>query len=242
MSTLLDALITAFSTPAGVLSFLTLLFLELVLNVDNIVLLSILVLKMPRHLQKRGRFLGLFFAMATRILLLFTLFYLSHLTKPWFELFGKSVTGRDLVLFFGGLFLLYKSSRELYFEVFQKASYKHEEEQKSSGFWLVLVQIALIDIVFSIDSVITAVGIAKDLAIMVCAILIATFMMLFFARFISSFIEKYEELKILALAFLFLVGAVLTSQGLGFEVDEGYVYAALGFCLFVQTLILFKRK
>lgn len=226
-----------FSTQ-GWLSFVTLVMLEIILGIDNIIFLTILVSKLPKNLQNKGRFLGLFLAMLTRILLLFSIFYLSKLTKTLFTVLGNEISGRDLVLIGGGLFLVLKSIKELF------AMYKKEVQntfKASANFFIVIIEIALIDIVFSIDSVITAVGIANELSIMILAVIIAVVFMMFASNFVGKLVEKYYELKILALLFLVLVGVVLCAEGLEFNIDKSYIYSMLGFSL-IATILNIKKK
>ncbi|WP_267524204.1 TerC family protein [Campylobacter sp. MG1] len=223
----------------GWLSFLTLTLLEIVLGIDNIIFLTILVSKLPKHLQNRGRILGLGFAMLTRIALLFSIFWLTKLTKPLFIVFGNEISGRDLVLLGGGIFLVFKSIKEI-FEMY-KDEHEEKEFKASANFFIVIIEIALIDIVFSLDSVITAVGIANDLSIMVTAVIIAVLFMMFASKFISDIVDRFYELKMLALLFLVLVGGVLIVEGLGLHVDKAYIYSALGFSLIATILNILKK-
>lgn len=223
----------------GWLSFLTLTLLEIVLGIDNIIFLTILVSKLPKHLQNRGRILGLGFAMLTRIALLFSIFWLTKLTKPLFIVFGNEISGRDLVLLGGGIFLVFKSIKEI-FEMY-KDEHEEKEFKASANFFIVIIEIALIDIVFSLDSVITAVGIANDLSIMVTAVIIAVLFMMFASKFISDIVDRFYELKMLALLFLVLVGGVLIAEGLGLHVDKAYIYSALGFSLIATILNILKK-
>lgn len=223
----------------GWLSFLTLTLLEVVLGIDNIIFLTILVSKLPKHLQNRGRILGLGFAMLTRIALLFSIFWLIKLTKPLFVILGNEISGRDLVLLGGGVFLVFKSIKEiisLFGEEHNESNFK-----ASANFLIVVIEIALIDIVFSLDSVITAVGIANDLSIMISAVIIAVLFMMFASKFISDLVERFYELKMLALLFLVLVGGVLVVEGLGLHVDKAYIYSALGFSLIATILNILKK-
>lgn len=222
----------------GWLSFLTLTMLEIVLGIDNIIFLTILVSKLPKHLQNKGRILGLGFAMLTRIALLFSIFWLSKLTTTLFTILGNPISGRDLVLLGGGVFLIIKSIKEI-----KEMFYEHEESnfKASANFFVVIIEIALIDIVFSLDSVITAVGIANNLSIMVLAVILAVCFMMFASGFIGRVVEKYYELKMLALLFLVLVGVVLVCEGLEIHIDKAYVYTALGFS-FISTILNILKK
>lgn len=223
----------------GWLSFLTLTLLEVVLGIDNIIFLTILVSKLPKHLQNRGRILGLAFAMLTRIALLFSIFWLIKLTKPLFVVLGNEISGRDLVLLGGGIFLVFKSIKEI-FALFGE-EHNDSNFKASANFLIVVIEIALIDIVFSLDSVITAVGIANDLSIMISAVIIAVLFMMFASKFISDLVERFYELKMLALLFLVLVGGVLVAEGLGLHVDKAYIYSALGFSLVATILNILKK-
>ena len=229
-------------SPDAWLTLLTLSGLEIVLGIDNIIFLAILVSKLPPHLRGKGRVLGLGFAMLTRILLLLSLFWVMKLVTPLFSVFGNEISGRDLVLLLGGIFLVVKSIKELIEQISHKEENK-SEFKASDKLWIVVAEIAVIDIVFSLDSVITAVGIANDISIMILAVMIAVFVMLFAAKTISDFVEKYPSIKILALAFLVLIGVVLIAESFDFHIEKAYIYTAMAFALVVQILnILDERK
>ena len=223
------------TSPEIWIAFFTLTALEIVLGIDNIIMISILVGRMPKHLQPRTRFFGLALAMVTRILLLLSITWVMRLTADLFHLFGQGISGRDLILFFGGLFLLFKSTMEIYHSL-EGA----EEEQKSGGkvhgFMGIIVQIAIIDIIFSLDSVITAVGLVQNVPVMVAAIVISVGVMMLAAGTISDFIEKHPSLKMLALSFLIVVGTVLVAESFEVHVPKGYVYFAMAFSLAVEAL------
>ncbi|MBT3391904.1 MAG: TerC family protein [Chloroflexi bacterium] len=222
------------SDPQAWVALLTLTALEIVLGIDNIIFISILAGKLPQKEQARGRQLGLIMAMLTRILLLFSLAWLTKLTAPIFAVFGHSVSGRDLILLIGGLFLLAKSTIEIH----EKLE-GHEGESSAkvrASFTAVLIQIMLLDIVFSLDSVITAVGMADDLAVMVTAVVIAVGIMLFASGPISGYVNDRPTLKILALSFLLLIGVSLMAEGLHFHIPKGYTYFAMGFSFLVEML------
>ncbi|MBZ7960075.1 TerC family protein [Campylobacter molothri] len=221
---------------------ITLTALEIVLGIDNIIFLAILVAKLPPKSQDKGRILGLAFAMITRILLLLSLFWVMKLTKPLFDIVGNEISGRDLVLLLGGLFLIVKSMKEIKDQILHKE--ENESQFKASNkLWVVIAEIAVIDIVFSLDSVITAVGIAKDVTIMIIAVIFAVGVMLFASKPIAHFVEKYASIKILALTFLVLIGGVLVAEGFDIHIDKAYVYVAMIFALIVQMLnILDQRK
>ncbi|KAA6225111.1 MULTISPECIES: TerC family protein [unclassified Campylobacter] len=259
------------TSPDAWLVLITLSALEIILGIDNIIFLAILVSKLPVHLRDKGRILGLLFAMLTRILLLFSLFWVMKLTKPLFSIyfgdltnlngalfsffyfaffigpisesthFWGEISGRDLVLFFGGLFLIIKSIKEL------KESILHKEEENlnikiSSKLWVVVAEIAIIDIVFSLDSVITAVGIAQNIEIMVLAVILAVLVMLFASKPIAIFVDRYPSIKILALAFLVLIGVVLVCESIDLHIDKAYIYVAMFFALSVQILNIMAQK
>ncbi len=226
--------------PATWIAFLTLVALELVLGVDNVIFISILASKLPQNEQKRARSMGIMLAVVTRILLLLSLSWIIGLTEPLFTVIGFEISGRDLVLIAGGLFLLWKSVHEIH----QKL--EGEEGQASSkvraAFWSVIFQIMLLDIVFSLDSVITAVGMVDELAIMVAAVVIAAVVMVFSATPLSHFVEKHPTIKMLALSFLLLIGFTLVVEGLHQHIPKGYIYFAMGFSVLVEMLNLRLRK
>jgi predicted tellurium resistance membrane protein TerC len=231
------------SNPEIWVAFFTLTALEIVLGIDNIIFISILVSRLPKAEQPRARFFGLALAMVTRILLLLSIAWVMRLTADLFTVFGHGVSGRDLILFFGGLFLLFKSTMEIWHSV------EGEEEQSETaggavkgGFIGVILQIAVIDIVFSLDSVITAVGLVDNVPVMVAAIIIAVGVMMLAAGTISDFIEKHPTLKILALSFLIVVGTLLVAEAFGAHVPKGYVYFAMAFSLAVEALNIRMRK
>jgi predicted tellurium resistance membrane protein TerC len=227
--------------PAAWISFLTLTFLEIVLGIDSIIFLSILVSKLPRELQPRGRVLGLAFAMVTRIGLLFSLVWLIGLTAPWFTVLGEEISGRDLILFAGGLFLLVKSVNEIH-GALEGAEQAHGQVKLRTKLLWVAVQIGLVDIVFSLDSVLTAVGLANHLPVMVAAIVIAVLVMMFLARPIHEFIEQHPTIKILALSFLILIGIALIGESLDFHIPKGYLYFAMAFSVGVEMINIRMRR
>lgn len=218
----------------------TLTLLEIVLGIDNIIFIGVLINRLPAHQKDKARILGLFFAMLTRIALLVLLFWLTKLTAPLFSAFGLDISGRDLVLLIGGMFLLYKSTSEIHAQVF--GADEGVRQVKFSSFWVVIVEIAFLDIIFSLDSVITAVGMANHLEIMIIAIVLAVIVMAFASGWISRFIDTYPTIKLLALAFLLVVGVVLIADGLHFHIPKGYVYFAMIFSLIVETLNILMRK
>jgi predicted tellurium resistance membrane protein TerC len=229
------------TSPEIWVAFLTLTALEIVLGIDNIIMIAILVSRMPPHMQARTRFFGLALAMVTRIALLLSISWIMRLTTDLFHIFGQGISGRDLILFFGGLFLLWKSSTEIYHGM------EGEDEQGHAGgaaknFIATIIQIAIIDIVFSLDSVITAVGMVDHVPVMVAAIVVAVIVMMLCAGTISAFIERHPSLKILALSFLIVVGTVLIAEAFDVHVPKGYVYFAMAFSLAVEALNIRMRS
>lgn len=226
--------------PHAWIALLTLTVLEVVLGIDNIIFISILVGRLPEAQRQRARVIGLGLAMGMRILLLLTITWVMALTEPWFTLFDHPVSGRNLVLLIGGLFLLRKSVQEIH-QALEGAGEEHVPGQQAAVFSKVLLQIALIDVVFSIDSVITAVGLVDEVAVMIIAIVIAVILMMVAARPIGEFVDRHPTIKMLALSFLILIGFVLMAEGLGLHVPKGYVYVAMAFAVAVETLNLRVR-
>lgn len=232
------------SNPEAWVTLATLTVLEIVLGIDNIIFLTILVAKVPKRLQQRTRLFGLALAMVTRIMLLLSISWVMRLTEPLFTLAAHGFSGRDLILIGGGLFLVYKSVVEIYSETDGKAEPETElgaRETAEKGVLAVVIQIAIIDIVFSLDSVITAVGLSNDIPVMVLAVVASVFVMMFAAKPIGDFVEQHPSIKILALAFLVMVGAVLIVDGCGIHMHKGYLYAAMGFSLAVELLNIRSR-
>jgi predicted tellurium resistance membrane protein TerC len=228
--------------PAVWLSFLTLTLLEVVLGIDNIIFLSILVSKLPPELQQRGRVLGLAFAMVTRIGLLFSITWLISLTAPLFTVLGEEISGRDLILFGGGLFLLVKSVNEIHGALEGAEDQTGQKVKLRTQVLGVVIQIGLIDIIFSLDSVFTAVGLAKHIEIMVAAIVIAVIVMMFMARPINEFIDRHPTIKMLALSFLILIGVALIGESFNFEIPKGYLYFAMAFSVGVEMINIRVRR
>lgn len=223
--------------PSAWLSFLTLSVLEIVLGIDNIIFLSILVSRLAPEQQNRARVVGLALAMLTRIALLFSITWLITLTAPLFTVAAQEISGRDIILFFGGAFLLWKSTMEIH----QSLEGPSEEEEARKvkvmhGFVPVVLQIAVIDIVFSLDSVFTAVGLAQHVEIMVAAIVVAVGTMMFVAKSINEFIDRHPTIKVLALAFLILVGVALIADSLEFHIPKGYLYFSMAFAFGVEMI------
>ena len=227
--------------PEAWISLLTLTALEIVLGIDNIIFISILVGRLPANQRQSGRIIGLGLAMITRILLLVSLSWMMKLTEPLFTLVGQEISGRDLILFLGGLFLIVKSTGEIK-EAMHPESHHEEENNKKVSYLGVLIQIAILDIVFSLDSVITAVGMANHLPVMILAIMIAVGVMMFAAKPIGNFVDTHPTLKILALAFLILVGVSLIAESLDIHIPKGYIYFAMGFSTVVEMLNIKMRK
>lgn len=225
--------------PEAWVTLITLSALEIVLGIDNIIFIAILVNKLPEHQRDKARFFGLSLAMLTRIGLLASLFWIMKLTKPLFYLGTLGFSGRDLILIIGGVFLLYKSLKEIY----EQTQAHHQEENKfKGGFLSTLIQIAILDIVFSLDSVITAVGMAQQLEIMIIAIIVAVGVMMFASKGIADFVDAHPTIKTLALAFLFMVGVVLILDGFKIHVSKTYIYFAMGFSLAVELINIYIRK
>ncbi|MEE4096507.1 TerC family protein [Pseudomonas viridiflava] len=221
-------------------AFFTLTALEIILGIDNIIMISILVGHMPKAMQPRTRIVGLALAMVTRILLLLSITWVMRLTDDLFSVLGKGFSGRDLILFCGGLFLLWKSSQEIYHGL------EGEEEGATprggnGQFFYTIIQIAILDIVFSLDSVITAVGMVSDIPVMIAAIVTAVLVMMLCSGAISDFINRHPSLKMLALSFLILVGTVLIADAFDVHVPKGYVYFAMAFSLGVETINIRMR-
>jgi predicted tellurium resistance membrane protein TerC len=218
----------------------TLTFLEIVLGIDNIIFISILSGKLPLDQQKSARRLGLLGAMVTRILLLFSLAWIIRLTHPWFTVLGQDISGRDLILILGGLFLIAKSTYEIHDKL--EGEEGHASRKVPSSFTSVIVQIMILDIVFSLDSVITAVGMVDQLWVMVTAVVLAVALMMFSAEPISNFVHRHPTVKMLALSFLLLIGLSLLLDGFGQHIPKGYIYFAMGFSVFVEMINLRLRK
>ncbi len=231
-----------FTDPQMWISLLTLTSLEIVLGIDNIVFISILAGRLPKEQQAKARKLGLAAALVSRLMLLASLAYIVKLTAPLLTVFGKEISGRDLVLLAGGLFLIWKSTKEIHARV------EGEEEggvgggKKIPSFASVIFQIMVLDIIFSLDSVITAVGMADNLSIMIAAVVLAMIIMLVASTAVSDFVHKHPTVKMLALSFLLLVGTALVGEGLSFHIPKGYIYFAMAFSLIVETLNIRAAK
>jgi predicted tellurium resistance membrane protein TerC len=228
------------ASPEAWIALLTLTALEIVLGIDNIIFISILVGRLPEHQRNKGRVLGLGFAMITRILLLLSLTWVMKLTAPLFSVPMTEISGRDLILIGGGLFLLWKSTVEIH-ESLEGAG-EVRATAAMAGFAATITQIAVIDIIFSLDSVITAVGLAQDLAVMIIAIVLAVFVMMFASKAIGEFVDRHPTIKVLALSFLVVVGVALIAEGFDWHVPRGYIYFAMAFSTVVEMLNIRMRK
>jgi predicted tellurium resistance membrane protein TerC len=228
------------SDPQTWLSFLTLAVLEIVLGIDNIIFLAILVDRLPKAQRKSARFLGLSFAMLTRIALLFSITWLATLVEPLFTVFGQEISGRDLILFAGGAFLVVKSIMEIRDTLEGRTTERKPGVMNS--FWLIIAQIGIIDIVFSLDSVFTAVGLANHIEVMVAAIVASVLVMMVVSSAVSGFIDRHPTIKILALAFLVLVGGALIGESLDLDIPKGYLYFAMAFAAIVEWLNMSLRR
>jgi predicted tellurium resistance membrane protein TerC len=230
----------AFLSSEGLLALLTLTFLEVILGVDNVIFISILSGKLPQEQQLRARRAGLLAAMLMRIALLLSIAWIIRLTASLFTVLGRGISGRDLILIGGGLFLIGKATVEIHDRL--EGEEGHESTRVAPSFVAVIVQIMLLDIVFSLDSVITAVGMAEDVSVMVAAVVLAVGIMMFSAEPISGFVNRHPTVKMLALSFLLLIGVSLIGDGLGMHIPKGYIYFAMGFSVFVEMINLRLRN
>jgi len=229
-------------TVENITAFATLSFLEIVLGIDNLIFISILVQRVEKSKRELARKVGLGLALGTRILLLLSFAAIMKLSEPLFTIASHTFSGKDLILLAGGLFLLAKATHEIHNKI-ENSEHEDDAPRKKSSFLNIVVQIALLDIVFSIDSVITAVGMAKDIYIMIAAIVVAIIIMLIFANSVANFIEKHPTIKMLALSFLLLIGVVLIGEAFHQHLEKGYIYSAIGFSLFVEMLNMkFQKK
>ncbi len=231
------------ASPEAWVALVTLTVMEIVLGIDNIVFISILVDKLPKEERPRARFLGLAFAMVTRILLLLCITWVMQLKEPLFAVFGHEISGKDLILILGGLFLLWKSTKELHHKVEGHAEESHDSGKGRAALGAILAQIAILDIVFSLDSVITAVGMVDHILVMIIAVMVAVGFMMVFAGSVSDFISRHPTVKVLALSFLLLIGTTLMAEGFHVHFQKGFVYFAMAFSVFVEMLnIRMKTK
>ncbi|EPR66973.1 TerC family protein [Cyclobacterium qasimii] len=222
------------------IALLTLTFLEIILGVDNIIFISIVSNKLPHNQQDKARKIGLALALVFRILLLLGISYIVQFTQPIISIFGFDLSGRDLILFFGGLFLLFKSTMEIHHKI--EGTPEEVKANSTSSLKGVILQIVFLDIIFSFDSILTAVGLVEEVAIMIIAVVISIMIMMSFAGQISRFINEHPTLQVLALSFLMLIGFMLLVEGLHFEVPKGYIYFAVFFSLLVEIINMRVRK
>ena len=230
------------ASPEAWIALATLASLEIVLGIDNIIFISILVGRLPDKQRDLARTLGLSLAMIARLILLFSISWVMGLTEPWFSLFGYDISGRDLILIGGGLFLLAKATHEIHNSLEGPAPHENAATTATASFGSILLQIGILDIVFSLDSVITAVGLADHISIMAIAIILSVGVMLFAAKSIGEFVDRHPTIKILALSFLIMVGVTLMVEGFGVHVPKGYIYFAMAFSVTVEMLNLRMRK
>ncbi|MBD5164882.1 TerC family protein [Helicobacter sp.] len=233
------------TSPEMWVTLATLVALEIVLGIDNIIFLAIIVSRLPKEQRQKARILGLSLAMITRLLLLLSLFWIMKLTAPLFSVLGEEISGRDLILILGGLFLIGKSTLEIHNDIDgteESDTNTTLQTNLKGGFLGVLIQIAILDIVFSLDSVITAVGMVNNIEIMMLAVIIAVGVMMLASKSISEFVENNPTIKILALAFLILVGITLVAEGLDFHISKAYIYFAMAFSLGVESLNIYIKK
>jgi predicted tellurium resistance membrane protein TerC len=228
-------------TFENAIAFVTLAALEIVLGIDNIVFLSILAGKLPKEQQAKARQLGLFGAMFMRVGLLLAISWIMRLTAPLFTVLSHTITGRDLILLLGGVFLIGKSTFEIH-ESIDPHDPDKPRASKAGSFAMIVGQIMIMDIVFSLDSVITAVGMANNLVIMIAAVVLAIVIMLLFSNYVGEFIHKNPSIKVLALAFLLLIGVMLTAEGLGKHIERGYIYFAMAFSFCVELVNMRARR
>ena len=230
------------ASPEAWIALGTLTALEIVLGIDNIIFISILVARLPDEQRDRARRIGIMLAMVTRLALLFSISWVMGLTEPWFTVFGEEISGRDVILIVGGLFLLAKSTHEIHASVEGEPEAEHVASTAASSFGMILVQIAILDIVFSLDSVITAVGLVDHVSIMAIAIIIAVGIMLLASKAIGEFVDEHPTIKVLALSFLIVVGLTLMIEGFDVHVPKGYIYFAMLFSLTVEMINIRMRK
>jgi predicted tellurium resistance membrane protein TerC len=249
---MIEGFMQLLSDPNAWIAFLTLSALEIILGIDNIIFISVIANRLPLEIRERVRRFGLIFALVTRILLLLSLSWVMGLTEPLFSIIEKSISGRDLILLLGGFFLIWKASKEIYVEVEVGVGDHGDEQGASQGkknaksmlslFIGSVLQIGLLDIIFSLDSVITAVGMVDQISIMIAAVLASVMIMLIAAKPIGDFVHRHPSIKVLALSFLTVVGVVLIAEGMGVHIPKGYVYVAMAFSLAVELLNIRSRE
>jgi predicted tellurium resistance membrane protein TerC len=236
----MQAVATLLSDPQAWIAFFTLTALELVLGIDNVIFISILVDKLPAQRRETARRIGLFLAMFMRVGLLLILSWLVGLTKPLFTLLGTNISGRDLILILGGLFLVWKSTREVH--QLTEGEEGHSSSAVQASFTAIILQIIIIDMVFSLDSIITAVGMVDEVSVMIAAVIASVGLMMLFARGIGNFVSTHPSIKMLALSFLLVVGVMLIAEGFGHKVPKGYIYFAMAFSVAVEMLNIRMRR
>jgi predicted tellurium resistance membrane protein TerC len=247
---MIESLMQLISDPNAWIAFLTLSALEIILGIDNIIFISVIANRLPIEIREKVRRFGLIFALVTRILLLLSLSWVMSLTNPLFTITNHAISGRDLILLLGGFFLIWKASKEIYTEVEEGAhndetgAGDHQSAAKSMTALFIgsVLQIGLLDIIFSLDSVITAVGMVDDISVMIAAVLASVLIMLIAAKPIGDFVHHHPSIKVLALSFLTVVGVVLIAEGMGVHIPKGYVYVAMGFSLSVELLNIRSRE
>jgi predicted tellurium resistance membrane protein TerC len=246
---MLESFLQLISDPNIWVAFLTLSALEIILGIDNIIFISVIANRLPIQIREKVRRFGLIFALLTRILLLLSLSWVMGLTSPLLTILEHALTGRDCILLFGGLFLIWKASKEIYVEV-EAGNHAGPEEENAVSlnkshatlFLTSILQIGLLDIIFSLDSVITAVGMVDEIGVMIAAVLASILIMLIAAKPIGDFVHNHPSIKVLALSFLTVVGVVLLAEGMGVHIPKGYVYVAMAFSLLVELLNIRSRK
>jgi predicted tellurium resistance membrane protein TerC len=246
---MIDSVMQLISDPNAWIAFFTLSALEIILGIDNIIFISVIANRLPIEIREKVRRLGLIFALVTRVLLLLSLSWVMSLTSPIMSLFDHSISGRDLILLLGGFFLIWKASKEIYIEVevgehSDESENVHDKSANKSMLTLFvgsILQIGLLDIIFSLDSVITAVGMVDQISIMIAAVIASILIMLMAAKSIGDFVHRHPSIKVLALSFLTVVGVVLIAEGMGMYIPKGYVYVAMGFSLGVELLNIRSR-
>ena len=247
---MLESFLQLLGDPNIWIAFLTLSALEIILGIDNIIFISVIANRLPIQIREKVRRFGLIFALLTRILLLLSLSWVMSLTSPLFTILEHALTGRDFILLLGGFFLIWKASKEIYIEV-ETGNHADPEEEKGAVslnkshatlFLTSILQIGLLDIIFSLDSVITAVGMVDEIGVMIAAVLASVLIMLIAAKPIGDFVHNHPSIKVLALSFLTVVGVVLLAEGMGVHIPKGYVYVAMAFSLFVELLNIRSRK
>ncbi len=247
---MIESVLQLLSDPNTWIAFLTLSALEIILGIDNIIFISVVANRLPIEIREKVRRFGLIFALVTRILLLLSLSWVMSLTKPLFSIYDHVIAGRDLILLLGGFFLIWKSSKEIYLEVEMpdhgeqsgEANTFQSNKSNATLCFTSIVQIGLLDIIFSLDSVITAVGMVDQISIMIAAVLASVLIMLIAAKSIGDFVHKHPSIKVLELSFLTVVGIILIAEGMGVHIPKAYVYVAMAFSLLVELLNIRSRK